>query len=108
MALQILTFPTFTPAMWQAFITKIKGDTGVEITAASGTVTHGSFVFNYTYNSTQQVLEVQCLKKPLFIPASTINNGLKEEIAELITTVQNAPPPSPLTTLVAAQTAAAK
>lgn len=102
MALQILTFPGFTPAMWQAFINKIKLDTGTEINQASGTVVHGSFTFNYTYNSTIQVLEVQCLKKPLFIPAATIVSGLKEEIADLITSTLNPPEPSPLTKLVAA------
>jgi hypothetical protein len=97
MALQKQSFSAFTPALWEAFVEKVKGDTGVEITEGSGTVDHGAFVFGYEYNAAAQVLSVQCLKKPLFIPASTIINGLTEEIAQLKPKVQaqvNAPVPS--------------
>lgn len=85
MALQNQTFPAITEAIWQAFVAKVKHDTGVEITSNSGTATHGSFVFTYNYDPTTFVLQIQCLKKPLFIPASTIVNGIAEEIAELRT-----------------------
>lgn len=83
MALQLQVFPGITAALWEAFKAKIQHDTGTEITANVGTVTHGSFVFTYNYNAEAELLQVQCLKKPLFIPASTIINGLAEEIASL-------------------------
>lgn len=85
MALQLQAFAGITDAIWQAFKAKILHDTGVQITANTGTVTHGSFVFTYDYNSMAELLQIQCLKKPLFIPASTITNGIAQEIAELRT-----------------------
>ena len=92
MALQMQTFHDFTPQMYEAFKTKILKDTGVEIKEGTeGTVTHGSFQFTYNYNSTTQVFQVQCLKKPLFIKASTIVEGLAEEIAQLIADTASAP-----------------
>ena len=91
MALQVQTFPNFTPALYAAFCAKVKADTGVELTKPSGTVTHGSFVFTYAYDQVAQVFTMQCQKKPIFIPASTIINGLAEEIAEITATTVTPP-----------------
>jgi hypothetical protein len=85
MALQEQVFASFTPGLWQAFVNKIKADTGVVISTNTGTVKHGSFEFTYDYNPDTQMLVVQCTKKPLFIPANVILNGLSQEIAELKT-----------------------
>jgi hypothetical protein len=35
------------------------------------------------YDAANETLQIQCLKKPLFIPASTITNGIAEEVEEL-------------------------
>lgn len=84
MALQMQTFSDFTPSMFEAFKQKLQHDMGIEIgDAPEGTVTHGSFTFQYSYNADCQILKVQCLKKPIFIPASVIINGLVEEVQEL-------------------------
>jgi hypothetical protein len=83
MALQMQTFNTFTPTMFSAFAAKIKQDIGIDIEGNIGTVEHGSFTFQYTYDPVAAVLNIQCLKKPLFIPASTIVNGISEEVAAL-------------------------
>jgi hypothetical protein len=94
MALQMQTFTNVTEPMFDALIVKIKADTGQDIAATANetvTVTHGSFVFTYNYNPATKTLQVQCLKKPLFIPASTIINGLAEEIAEIIATTVTPP-----------------
>jgi hypothetical protein len=98
MALQLQTFNHFTPAMYTAFAAKIQKDTDVTPnpitetdTSPAGEIVHGSFTFTYKYDSATSILTVQCLKKPLFIPASTIINGMAEEIAELIATVNQAP-----------------
>ena len=87
MALQMQTFTNVTEPMFDALVAKIKVDTGQDIAATANetvTVVHGSFVFTYHYDPATKTLQVQCLKKPLFIPASTIINGLAEEIAEII------------------------
>ena len=89
MALQMQTFTNVTEPMFDALVAKIKADTGQDVAATVNetvTVIHGSFVFTYNYNPTTKTLLVQCLKKPLFIPASTIINGLAEEVAEIIAT----------------------
>lgn len=94
MALQMQTFTNVTEPMFDALVAKIKADTGQDVTATANeivTVTHGSFVFTYNYNPATKTLQVQCLKKPLFIPASTIINGLAEEIAEIIATTVTPP-----------------
>lgn len=83
MALQIQTFANFTPDRWAAFKDKIKHDTGTELGEDSGTVTHGSFEFTYSYDSVAETLSIQVLKKPLFINSHTILQGVAEEIAEL-------------------------
>jgi hypothetical protein len=70
--------------MYAAFAAKIKNDTGVVIDANEGDVVHGSFTFHYDYDPVEQVLQVQCMRKPLFIPAATIVNGMAEEVAEII------------------------
>lgn len=91
MALQMQTFSNFTPGMFTALIDKIKMDTGQDIDDTPDktvTVKHGSFVFTFNYNSTTEVLKIQCLKKPLFIPATTIINGLTEEVAEVVATAK--------------------
>jgi hypothetical protein len=103
MALQLQTFNDFTPPMWSALAAKLKADTGVEVAApdkdtgvSQGTLVHGSFTFTYKYVPELQYLELQCQKKPLFIPASTIVNGLNEEVLELMTAVKSGPPaPAP-------------
>ena len=99
MALQKQTFTSFTPAMFSAFSAKIKNDIGVEITGDAGTVTHGGFSMQYSYDSVAGILNIQCLTKPLFIPASTIINGLAEEVAALRAATLTAPAPSTETTL---------
>ena len=94
MALQMQTFTNVTEPMFDALVAKIKADTGQEVAATVNEtvkVTHGSFVFTYHYDPTTKILQVQCLKKPLFIPASTIINGLAEEIAEIIATTVTPP-----------------
>lgn len=83
MALQMQAFGGFTQEMFEKFATKIKQDVGVELDKNADTVTHGSFVFQYDYHPDTQILHIQCLKKPLFIPASTIVNGIAEEVAAL-------------------------
>jgi len=83
MALQAQAFGAFTPVMFAAFAAKIKADTGVDIEGNAGIVEHGSFTFKYDYSPATQLFHVQCLKKPLFIPASTIINGIAEEVAAL-------------------------
>ena len=83
MALQMQAFGGFTQDMFAAFADKIKQDVGVDLDGNSGTVEHGSFVFQYDYNPITQLLHIQCLKKPLFIPAATIISGINEEVAAL-------------------------
>ena len=83
MSLQLQTFPNFSAAMFAAFSAKIKADTGVVITSNVGTVVHGSFTFMYNFNPALNQLQVQCLKKPIFLPASTVTNGLSEEVLEI-------------------------
>jgi hypothetical protein len=92
MSLQLQTFKGFTPTMFASFAAKTEKDTSTKIIGNSGTVVHGSFTFTYNFNPTTETLEIQCLKKPLFIPASTIINGIAEEVAELITSTINTPP----------------
>lgn len=87
MALQMQKFTNFTPAMYAAFAAKIKADVGVTLSADAGTITHGSFEFTYNYVRATQTFTIQCLKKPLFIPAAQIINGLAEEIAAIISSV---------------------
>ena len=90
MSLQIQKFENVSPAVVAALQDKIKNTAGTESTTADNgyvTVVHGSFTFTYIYNTDTKELIVQCLKKPLFIPAATILNGLAEEITELITSV---------------------
>ena len=89
MSLQVQVFNEFTPAMFAAFAKKTETDTGTKITENKGTVVHGSFTFIYDYDPTNNCLTVQCLKKPLFIPASTIINGLTEEVLDLKQQVLN-------------------
>lgn len=84
MALQKQSFGAFTPVMFQAFVSKVKVDTGVTISADSGVVTHGGFQFSYSYNPAEQMLVLQCLKKPLFLSSTTVLNGLSEEVANII------------------------
>jgi hypothetical protein len=94
MALQVQTFINFTEPMFDALVAKIKADTGQDVAATANElvkVTHGSFVFTYHYDPVTKTLQIQCLKKPLFIPAVTIINGLAEEVAEIIATTV-APP----------------
>lgn len=98
MSLQLQTFNEFTPAMFAAFAAKIQKDTGVAVKGDNGTVVHGSFTFTYNYDANTQVLLIQCLKKPIFINASTIINGLTEEILELKQAVLNAPVIQPAVT----------
>lgn len=83
MALQMQAFGGFTQDMFKAFAAKIKQDIGVELDKNADTVEHGSFTFQYSYDPESRVLHIQCLKKPLFIPASTIVNGIAEEVAAL-------------------------
>ena len=83
MALQMQAFGGFTQDMFEAFAEKIKQDVGVDIQGNSCTVEHGSFTFQYSYDSAALLLHIQCLKKPFFIPASMIINGISEEVAAL-------------------------
>jgi hypothetical protein len=83
MSLQLQTFPNFSAAMFAAFSAKIKADTGAVITSNVGTIVHGSFTFTYNFNPSLNQLQVQCLKKPIFLPASTVTNGLAEEVLEI-------------------------
>ena len=83
MSLQTQAFGGFTPDEFAAFAAKIKADTGVELTENAGTVAHGSFEFTYDYHPDTGLLHIQCQKKPLFIPAATIINGIAEEVAAI-------------------------
>lgn len=93
MSLQLQTFTDVTPAVFDAFAAKVKEDVGVDCPATPDlkfvTITHGPLVFQYMYNTETEVLLVQVLKKPLFIKASRVTEGIAEEVAELRSLVHN-------------------
>ena len=54
-------------------------DIGIE--SDSGEASKKGFTLSWTYDPDQQTLEIQCLKKPFFVPCGAVNDRIKR-IAE--------------------------
>ena len=85
MALQVQSFTGITPDKFLSLVAKVGKDTGVAISGDSGTAKSDDekWEFSWDYNSTEGTLAIQCLKKPFYIPASSVITAITHEVAEL-------------------------
>ena len=80
MALPEQRFVGIDKARFDALVEKVKQHTGVIISGPSGEAEQGDYRLRWDYDATSKVLAIQCLKKPFWAPASTV----QARIAQLV------------------------
>ena len=78
-----MQFTGVSQATFNALRTKLATTQGTEITGTTeGTIKGKGVTANYRYDSVQQTLSVDVVRRPFFIPASTIESQIRDAIAE--------------------------
>jgi hypothetical protein len=71
---------TFTPATQRQFdcIVQKAAVSGLAISGNSGTASKNGFTVRWNFDPASQVLEIQALGEPFFVPCSKINSTIHE------------------------------
>ena len=85
MALQQQVFTGITPDKFISLVAKVGKDTGVAISGNSGEAKSDDEKWEFSWNYVPEIgnLTIQCLKKPFYIPASSVITAITHEVAEL-------------------------
>jgi hypothetical protein len=96
---------TFTSVTQQQFdcIANKASSNGLAISGNSGIASKSGFEVSWNFDPANQVLEIQALKEPFFVPCSKINSTIHDIVDECVaqtlvgSTNSVAAPPSPKT-----------
>ena len=72
-----MRFVGITPERFAALQRKAL-DFGLMLKTDSGSTSQKGFTVDWKYDSSAQVLEIRCTKKPIFVPWGTINNKIQK------------------------------
>lgn len=85
MPLEPITFKPVQPGDWDKIRRGLARD-GIVITEPQGVLERDGIQMRWAYDPAQQTLTVQCMKKPWLIPASAVQQKLKETFDRLMRT----------------------
>lgn len=75
-ACQQQVFNGVTQSRWDCIKQTIQTGTGVEIGTDNGSASKSGFTFQWNFDAAAQVLTIQCMEKPVFIPCEGIESRL--------------------------------
>lgn len=81
MACSMQSFNNVTAGVWQCLVTKV-GKYGVNITTNTGDAESHGVKVHWNYDPASQILQVQAMKTPFFIPCSLVNSKLHDVMDE--------------------------
>lgn len=84
MALEPITFKNVTPCEWRRIKAGLVDD-GIHISTDQGQQEAKGIRISWHYDAESQVLSVQCLGKPLYVPGSLVQARLKSTFSRLTT-----------------------
>ncbi len=82
MALELLTFENVTPTDWCRIQAGLVDD-GIHISTDAGQQEANGIRIQWRYDAQSEQLLVQCLKKPLYVPAAMVQSRLKSTFSRL-------------------------
>lgn len=82
MALPVQSFQGITPARFAALAATVLEKVGVAVSGNSGTASYKDYTLTWTYDPATETLTLQCLKKPLDVPAWIVQNKIRSLVSE--------------------------
>ena len=77
MACEPLKYSGVDDAKWVRVRDLVGREYDIGIESDSGEASKKGFTLSWTYDPDQQTLEIQCLKKPFFVPCGAVNDRIK-------------------------------
>jgi hypothetical protein len=77
MALPSQTFTNIIPERFEALAAKVQRAIGVTVSGNIGTATQKGYTLTWTYDQVAETLTIQCLKKPLIVPAEAVQGKIR-------------------------------
>lgn len=74
--MEMLTFHQVDGTKFDAIRAKVQESLGIAITEDAGEASQHGFTIKWSYDRQASVLTVQCLRKPFFVPAATLDQHL--------------------------------
>jgi hypothetical protein len=73
-------FNGVTQDRWNCIKNAIQSKTGVVITTDSGTAAQSGVSIQWNFDSTAQVLSIQCMEKPFIVPCALIESKITDVV----------------------------
>ena len=86
--MKTLTYQLMTPAHWQQLTSKLEDIFALTIKTASGSSCHWGFGFKWCYDAVEQSLNLQCIKKPAWMPDALLETKIDTLVAKILSCEQ--------------------
>ncbi len=83
--MKTLTYQPMTPAQWQQLSCVFEDTFSLNIETTSGCNNYRGFSFEWCYNEEIQSLNLQCTKKPVWVPESFIETQINTLVSKILT-----------------------
>ena len=83
MACAMLSYNNVNQAAWECLV-KAVADYGVTITTDTGQATAHGFTISWNFDRQSQILHIQCIQSPFFVPCSAINSHINDAIEKCL------------------------
>jgi hypothetical protein len=76
-ACDLLRYAGVDASKWAQAKDLVDGEYGIRIESDSGEASKKGFTLKWTYNPSEQTLQIQCSKKQFMVPCRVVNNRIK-------------------------------
>jgi hypothetical protein len=76
-ACEPLSYSEVDDSKWESVRNLVAREYDIPIESESGEASKKGFTLSWTYDRDQRTLEIQCVKKPFFVPCGAVNDRIK-------------------------------
>jgi hypothetical protein len=73
-----LTYSAVDASRWARIKDVVSRNYGVDIESDRGEASKGGFALSWTYEPSDQTLEIQCVTKPFLVPCGVVNKRIND------------------------------
>jgi hypothetical protein len=73
-----LVYSRVGESKWATVKDAVRQEYGIRIDSAQGEASRGGFTLNWAYESREETIRIQCLKKPFFVSCRKVNSRIQQ------------------------------